>query len=252
MKFHAFGQSDAGLKREKNEDSFLVNEDLGLFIVADGMGGHLGGEYASRLAVSTIEKSMKSLAEDPDATLAMDETIDSTDLVQRLRYSIRAASTRIYEEALKDPNLNGMGTTTVLLQVHQETAYVAHVGDSRAYRFSQGRLERLTEDHSLVNEQLKAGFITEKDAKHHKLKNIITRSVGFQETVDIDIKEHPLRSGEIFLLCSDGLTNMVDDQQIEAVFKKWPVPETACEQLIEKANSKGGDDNITLVVIGFQ
>ncbi|MDO8643763.1 MAG: Stp1/IreP family PP2C-type Ser/Thr phosphatase [bacterium] len=244
-----YGLSDVGHKREKNEDSLLINDSLNLFIVADGMGGHLGGEQASRIAVKTIEEVLKNLDEDPDATMTTDQHFDVADMKDRLKYSIQVASARVFEEAAQDPNLRGMGTTVVLLWVHDGKGYIANVGDSRAYLVRGESVRQLTTDHSLVNEQLQAGFISREDARNHKLRNIITRSVGFQEEVDTDVQEIDLEPFDRILLCSDGLTNRVDDKKILEVMERQKTARKACEKLIEKANKNGGDDNITTVVV---
>ncbi|MBI1910136.1 MAG: Stp1/IreP family PP2C-type Ser/Thr phosphatase [Deltaproteobacteria bacterium] len=264
MKVNAYGLSDVGKKREKNEDSFLLNEEIGLYLVADGMGGHLGGEYASRLAVTTIEEVLKKLREDPESTLTTEDSVDTADIGERFKYAISVASARIFEQAARDPNLRGMGTTTVGLLIQDGKAYIAHVGDSRAYLCHRSEIRQLTMDHSLVNEQLQAGFISVKDARNHKFKNIITRSVGFQESVDTDLQVRDLEPEDRYLLCTDGLTNLVDDEEIKKILSRRVIhlgksskgdppkgdsPRGICEKLIDAANKKGGDDNITAIVI---
>lgn len=251
MQVRAFGISDVGRRREKNEDSFLVNEDLGLYAVADGMGGHLGGDFASGLAVGTLEEVMRALEEDPDATL-QDEGdapgVKAGDCQGYLRYAIRLASKRIYDKARFDPALRGMGTTTVVLLFNEGKAYIANVGDSRAYRIRSDRIIQITKDHSLVSEQIRAGILSEKDARAHRLKNIITRSVGFQEDVDTDIDIRVVRKGDLFLLCSDGLSNLVNDDEICDVITTNDI-EPACRRLVDIANERGGEDNITVVLV---
>lgn len=247
MKMDCYGLTDVGRKREKNEDSLLVNADLGLFMVADGMGGHLGGEYASRIAVKTVEETLVQLVQDPEATLATDSIFDRTDSGELLKYALRVASQRIYEEACRNTNLRGMGTTAVALFIRDGKGYIAHVGDSRAYLVKNGEIRQLTADHSLVAEQLRAGFITEDELKHHKFKNIITRSVGFQNEVEIDLLIRDLEAGDRFLLCSDGLTNLVEDPDLHKIVSKNQ-PKEACKKLIDLANKRGGDDNVTVVI----
>lgn len=242
-----YGLTDVGRKREKNEDSLLVNADLGLFMVADGMGGHLGGEYASRLAVKTVEETLAQLLRDPEATLATDSVFDRTDPGELLKYSLRVASQRIYEEACQNSNLRGMGTTAVALFIQDGKGFIAHVGDSRAYLIKNGDIRQLTADHSLVAEQLRAGFITEEELKNHKFKNIITRSVGFQNEVEVDLLIRDLEAGDRFLLCSDGLTNLVEDADLQKIVAKNQ-PKEACKKLIDLANKRGGDDNVTVVI----
>ena len=252
MKIDHCGMTDVGRKREKNEDSFLINEKLGLFVVADGMGGHLGGECASRLAVTTLEEILRQVEEDPDATVMGDQPINLGDFSDRLKYGIRVASSRIFEEAMRNPSLRGMGTTSVVLLVQGEKGYVANVGDSRAYLIRAGTIRQITSDHSLVNEQIQAGFISKKDARHHRLKNIITRSVGFQEEVETDVQVHELQPADCILLCSDGLTNLIEDREILRIVGRCTSSRTACERLIEAANKKGGDDNITTIIVRFE
>jgi serine/threonine protein phosphatase PrpC len=247
MKIDYYGLTDVGKKREKNEDSLLVNPNLGLFMVADGMGGHLGGEFASKIAVQTVEETIRQVLEDPEATLASDTNFDRADPGEMLKYAIRTASQKIYEEAGRNPGLRGMGTTAVALLIHDSKGFIAHVGDSRAYLVRNGEIQQLTADHSLVAEQLRAGFITAEELKHHKFKNIITRSVGFQNDVEIDLLVRDLEVGDHFLLCSDGLSNLVDDPDIHKIVSKNQ-PKEACKKLIELANKRGGDDNVTVVV----
>lgn len=250
MKVEYFGLTDVGRKREKNEDSLFVDGELGLFIVADGMGGHLGGEFASRIAVKTISENIQQLLKDPEATLSLNLGFDRSDYGEMLKYAIRVASHRIFEEAAKNPNLRGMGTTTVALFIQNGRGYIAHVGDSRAYLVRDNTIKQLTHDHSLVAEQLRAGFITEEEVKNHKFRNIITRSVGFQSDVEIDLMVREIESGDRFVLGSDGLTNMVDNQDIEKVVSRSN-PKAACQELIELANKNGGDDNISIVLVNI-
>lgn len=255
MHFETYGISDIGKKREKNEDSLLVEEARGLYLVADGMGGHLGGGYASRLAVDTIRDVVCQLQEDPESTLLSPGTADRNNPGEQLRYAVRLASKRVFDESIQDSNLRGMGTTVVGLLFDREEMtkstgrlYLAHVGDSRAYRIREGDIQQLTVDHSLVNEQLKAGMITPQEVRHHRLKNIITRSVGFQSDVQCDLTCLDWHVGEIFILCTDGLTNMLEDKDILRLTAKNN-PKFVGDKLVEMANRRGGDDNITVVVI---
>lgn len=247
MKLQAFGLSDIGKKRGRNEDSFLVNKDLRLFIVADGMGGHSGGEFASRFAVNTIEEVIQSMNTDPEATVISGVNSDETDFGDRLRYAIEVASQKIYDQAMFDQGLKGMGTTVAALMADDSRACLANVGDSRVYLVRDGVIKQMTQDHSLVSEQMRAGIISESDAKKHKFKNIITRSVGYQEEVEIDLVYVELKPQDKLILCSDGLTNMVDDSVILDTVRNHPI-EKACRELIQKANDCGGDDNVTAVI----
>ena len=247
MQILTFGISDVGKRRERNEDSFLVNDDLQLLIVADGMGGHLGGEFASKMAVETIEGIIKELEQDPETTLQEGVNFNSGDYSGYLRYAIKVASQNIHEKAMEDVNLRGMGTTTVTILMRSNKAYIANVGDSRVYRVRHGEIQQVTKDHSLVGEQIRAGIISEDDARAHRLKNIITRSVGFQEDVDTDVDIRVLREHDKFLMCSDGLSNMVSDDEICQILETKDL-KTACQHLVDVANERGGDDNITVVV----
>ncbi|HCU25134.1 MAG TPA: Stp1/IreP family PP2C-type Ser/Thr phosphatase [Deltaproteobacteria bacterium] len=248
MKIESYGISNVGMKRNQNEDSYLINDEICLYMVADGMGGHLGGEYASKLAVGTVEEIVHALRFDPDATQILGVNTEGSSPGHQLRHAIQEASRRIHDQALYDVNLRGMGTTAVAALFISPHLYIANVGDSRAYRLREGKIEQITEDHSLVSEQVKAGMISAADARGHKLKNIITRSVGYQEEVDIDLLDEAVRHGDKYLLCSDGLSNLVDDQEIERILQKYDLRE-ACEKLINSANSRGGDDNITVILL---
>lgn len=247
MKINSAGLTDVGKKRTRNEDSFLINEDLCLYVLADGMGGHVGGEFASRMAVETIDEVIQSMNADPEATVISGVNSDEANFGDRLRYAIEVASSKIYDRAVYEPSLKGMGTTAVTLLYSDNHAYVAHVGDSRAYLIHANKIEQITTDHSLVTEQLKAGTINKEDVKKHKLKNIITRSVGYQEEVEADLQVIEVHMGDKILLCSDGLSNLIEDEEMEAVVSSMPLKE-ACKKLVDRANEQGGDDNITVLI----
>ncbi|MBT3181667.1 MAG: Stp1/IreP family PP2C-type Ser/Thr phosphatase [Deltaproteobacteria bacterium] len=249
MKVKSFGISDVGKRREKNEDSFLANQEHMLFAVADGMGGHLGGDIASKLAAETIGEVISSLETDPDMTLQEGGiSVKPGEFQSYLRYAIRLASKRIFEKADGDASLRGMGTTTVALLLRNDKAYIANVGDSRVYRIRGNQILQITKDHSLVAEQMRAGILSEKDARVHRFRNIITRSVGFQEDVEADVDIRVVREGDRFVLCSDGLSNMIRDDEIRDVIANTDV-EPGCTRLIDIANERGGDDNITVVAV---
>lgn len=248
MQIEYYGKTDVGKKREKNEDSFLTDEKLQLYVVADGMGGHLGGGYASKMAVETVEETLQELDEDPNATL-QETTIPLKpgDFKGYLQHALMTASRRIYEKSVKDKKLQGMGTTCVVLTFRNNRAYIANVGDSRGYFFRNGKLTQVTADHSLVAEQIRAGILKPEEAKEHRLKNVITRSVGFQNDVEVDTKAQEVKEGDTFLLCSDGLYNLVEDTEISDIVSHNSLKD-ACSHLIDIANSRGGDDNITVVI----
>ncbi len=252
MRITSHGYSDVGKRRQKNEDSFLVSDELQLYVVADGMGGHLGGDFASRMAVNTIAEIIGSLEDDPDATLPEGGMVIRPGEPQSyLRYAVDLASKRIFEKATAEATLRGMGTTSVVLFFRANKVYVANVGDSRAYRIRGEEIQQITTDHSLVGEQIRAGMLSEDDARVHRLKNIITRSVGFQQSVDADVDIRVVREGDRFLLCSDGLSNMLTDEEIRDVVTTNEI-KPASERLIDLANERGGDDNITVVLVEVQ
>ncbi len=248
MRITSCGVTDVGVKRTNNEDNYLINDELNLFVVCDGMGGHVGGEFASAIAVNTVEEVLTSHEFRPEE-LAVEEDDGPVEIArEKLRYAIRLAGKRIFEKATEEPEYKGMGTTCLALLIDGGNAYIAHVGDSRGYCVRDGRIEQLTEDHSLVNEKIKAGLLTPEEAKNHKLKNIITRSLGYMEDVEIDIGVRAVRRGDRYILCSDGLSNLVEASEMgEAALDHGP--QEGARRLIELACSRGGDDNITVVVV---
>jgi protein phosphatase len=247
-KFRSAARTDVGMKREHNEDSFLVNEDLGLFVVCDGMGGHAGGETASRLAVQTIEKELISAKLRVDDPFAAQVALPESPLAGALREAVEGACAAVFRTSRANPDLAGMGTTCISLLVQADHAIVGHVGDSRAYLVRDGQVWQLSEDHSLVNEQVRAGLLTDDEAKHSRLKNIITRSVGFEEDVLVDVIGVETRAGDRFLLCSDGLSNLIENDEIRDALVESDLAKVP-EILIQLANSRGGDDNITVIAV---
>lgn len=246
--YRSAARTDVGMKREHNEDSFLVNEDLGLYVVCDGMGGHAGGETASRLAVQTIERELLSTKLRKDDPYASTAPLAETPLAAALREAVEGACAAVFRTSRANPELAGMGTTCISLLLHGGHALVGHVGDSRAYLVRDGEIHQLSEDHSLVNEQVRAGLLTPEEAKHSRLKNIITRSVGFEEDVLVDVLGVETRKGDRFLLCSDGLANLVDNGEIGRHLTAEPLEEVP-PKLIRLANDRGGDDNITVIAV---
>lgn len=242
------GQTDVGRKRNHNEDSFLVDEELQLFVVADGMGGHQGGGTASRLAVETIDRELKNARDSRDNPFGVKATLQHSPLPEVVRAAVEKACFNIFTAAQEDTALQGMGTTVIALVVKDENAYFGHVGDSRAYLVRGDLIQQISEDHSLVNEQIKAGMITPEEAKHSRYKNIITRSVGFEQEVQVDVMGLVTEPGDTFVLCSDGLANMLEDKELLEVILATPL-EQAPAKLIALANERGGDDNITVIVV---
>ena len=240
MKVIAYGITDVGLKRKRNEDNLLIDEKMGLFILADGMGGHKGGDTASHLAVTTVHKTFKRHHEEHDFV--------SPNLMIEEAYS--KSSSEIFNYGLeKNESLKGMGTTLVTAYVHKNNEiFIGNVGDSRAYYYNDEGFWQITEDHSLFNSHIKQGLLKEDEFGKFQFKNIITRSVGFENEVKCDILQKKLNPGDRFLLCSDGLTNMVKDEEIYEICKKKSIKK-AVETCITKAKKNGGDDNITTIII---
>lgn len=239
------------MKRERNEDSVLADSNLKLYVVADGMGGHAGGAIASQMAVATVRSAIQDAWHKgeiaPDAS-----NTEQPNVLRLLDRSIREASRRIFDASSSSTELHGMGTTVTLTLFLGKRCYVAHVGDSRLYRIRNGSgMEQMTEDHSLVAEQVKAGFITAEEAQYSRFRNIITRSVGFESSVSADTFSLPTEEGDVFLMCSDGLTGMVTDEGIEEILGCKTLRE-ALNELIDLANRNGGEDNISLVLLRFK
>jgi PPM family protein phosphatase len=246
--FRAVGQTDVGQRRDHNEDALLVDADLGLFVVADGMGGHAGGGTASRLAVETIQASVRDARERNPALFTGPSGVEDSPLPDLLREAVEAACTRIFQTAQGSPDLTGMGTTVTAALLDGRSAFIAHVGDSRCYLLRKSRIYQVSEDHSLVNEQLKAGAISPDEARHSRFRNIITRSVGFEQQVQVDLMGVELDADDALLICCDGLSNLIEDAEILHVVEESTLDETP-GRLIALANERGGDDNITVVVI---
>jgi PPM family protein phosphatase len=220
--------SDIGQVREGNEDSYVV--DAPLYAVADGMGGHRGGEVASSLALETIEAMFRA----DDGTLAD---------------QLRAANRAVHERSLHDRQVSGMGTTVTAVVVEDATALLAHVGDSRAYLLRAGDLRQITADHTLVARMVTAGEISRQEADVHPQRNVLTRSIGTEASVKVDEDHLALLDDDRLLLCSDGLTDMLSEDQIEAIMEAEPDPQRAADRLVKAANRAGGVDNITALVL---
>jgi protein phosphatase len=249
MQVKACGLTHVGKQRQHNEDTFLVADEANLYLVADGMGGHAAGEIASRIAVDSISEFILHTKED-DGTWphAYDEHFKRS--TNRLMAAVKLANTRVLEAMKKDARLRGMGTTVVACLADEDTMSVAHVGDSRAYLVRNGALSRLTNDHSWVFEQVQAGMLTEAEAEKHPLRNVITRALGGALQVTPDASEVECRPGDVYLLCSDGLTGMVpEDEILRVVHDHREDLEKACQLLIDTANERGGLDNVTAILV---
>lgn len=237
MKLTSCALTDVGLRRTNNEDCVYADSGGGLFIVADGMGGHAAGEIASAMAIEIICSQLPPLSPPP------------VDVANHFKKAFLSASRRIRKVASAEDTKRGMGTTLSVLYVEGETAHLAHVGDSRIYRLRGTNLEQLSIDHSLVAEQLRQGIISAKEARSSQLRNILLQAVGPEDKVDVFLLRQPLFNDDLFLLCSDGLSDMIDDQQIcDLLQQSGSVPQTA-ERLIAAAKAAGGRDNISVVVV---
>jgi PPM family protein phosphatase len=230
LRIDAGASSDVGRLRSGNEDSFLVDDRLALYAVADGMGGHQGGEVASATALEALR-----------AAVASGQALDA---------AIVGANVAVFEKAATDPGLAGMGTTlTAIAILGESTLLIGHVGDSRAYRVRDGVLEQLTEDHSLVEELVREGRLSPEEAEVHPRRNVITRSIGIEADVDVDLYTVDARTGDRIIICSDGLTTMVRDDDVLHVAQLDTDPRLAADHLVDAANEAGGEDNITVVVV---
>jgi protein phosphatase len=245
------------MKRDNNEDSFLVFPEQYLFAVFDGMGGHAAGEVASGIAVREMREFFELTGKDPEATWPFKDDRQKNYDENRLITSIKLANARIIEASEGDASKKNMGTTCVsalfVERNDQVKAYVAHAGDSRAYLFRDNKLSRITVDHSLVEEYLRRGEITQEQAKNFPQKNIILRALGQQRQVEVEINAYDPRPGDIFLLCSDGLSGMVEDKFMESILTKQSASLEACaKKLLDTANANGGTDNSTVILVKFE
>jgi PPM family protein phosphatase len=236
MRIISSGRTDIGLKRSNNEDAYLERLDLGVLAVADGVGGCAAGEIASGIFVDTAREVFERGCYADTETSA---------LVQEV---FRVANERILVDTEEHPENHGMGCTAELIAFNGERYIVGHVGDSRTYLFRDGELRRITRDHSLVQDQLEQGLITQEDARRHRLRNVVLRAVGIESSVALDLIKGRMLPGDIFLLCSDGLTDMVQEDSIRDTLASPLGLADKVEQLVENAKSAGGNDNITVLL----
>ena len=233
-------KTHVGLVRQLNEDSYALvtdHEQFGVAVVADGMGGHLAGEVASALAIQAVVTHVKETSDRDD---------DPSD---RLMGAIQRANQIVYERANSSDGLNGMGTTLISTLFNGQHIYLGHIGDSRAYLFQAGELRQLTDDHTLVNELFKNGQITAEEAIHHPQRNIVTRAVGTDQHVSADLLQLEWAEGDILLICSDGLSNMVELSEMQEILQRDEALESKADRLVQQALAAGGHDNITVVMV---
>ena len=253
MRAIAAGLSDVGLQREHNEDSYVVLKEYDLFVVADGMGGHRAGDVASKLATETISEFFKSTAND-DVTWPFHFDTNLSEEENRLLTGIRVANRQIFERSTRSREYHGMGTTVVgaMFSPRKGRIYIGHVGDSRCYRVREGRIQLMTRDHSLINDYLLAMPDLTEEQRSELPKNVITRALGMQDQVVVDLQHDEPGPGDVYILCSDGLSGMVTDDEIEKIVVQNPDIRDACTKLIASANGHGGEDNVTAVLIKIE
>lgn len=247
----AWGATDVGMKRRLNEDVYLVDDTLEVFLVADGMGGHAAGEVASRLAADEIGRTLARHREAEGETWPEHWNMARSATANLLVDAILAAHEKVTQAVSRDLNLKGMGTTVVVAAHPPQSSrlVICHVGDSRAYRYRRGDFSLLTDDHSWVHEQVAAGFLTEEAARSHPLKNVVTQALGGSTEPKVDILETEIDDGDLYLLCSDGLNSMLTDEEIAAFLAKGESLEETAKGLIVAANEHGGNDNISIVLL---
>ncbi|MDH4132448.1 MAG: Stp1/IreP family PP2C-type Ser/Thr phosphatase [Gemmatimonadota bacterium] len=241
MRFSCAARTDTGVVRSGNEDSYMMLPDRGVFIVADGMGGHAAGEVASDMAVRIIARELGSL-----------RGLTDDEAGERMRHAIIEANAAIFDRTLTEQDKRGMGTTTTAMVLLPQRFLLGQVGDSRAYMLRDGRMLQLTKDHSYVQEQVDLGLLTEEQARVHPYSNVITRCIGANAEVVPDLYFGHLRAGDVLLLASDGLTGMLEDEQLSVILKGEGGPQHWVDRLINEANRRGGLDNITALVIKIE
>ena len=245
------GLTDIGLVRKLNQDAFSLDNTLQLWVLADGMGGHAGGEVASQIAVETIPHIVRTQLSTETSPYVQPDQLESL-----LCQALESANQTIRKEAAEDERLKGMGTTIVVVAITRSpTAYqasVAHAGDSRAYLFRQGTLSLWTKDHTLMEERLALNLITPEEVRTHPLRHVLTKALGIEPQAQPTIHTYPIDPSDLILLCSDGLTKMLTDQEIQTIVgQEAPHPEAICRKLVATANRLGGEDNTTVMLIGL-
>jgi protein phosphatase len=253
LKIFYAAASDRGRVRKNNEDAFLADPALGIYAVADGMGGPAAGEIASRLALNTLRESLAKASQNQRAEFSPNQTAVISLPSALLVGGIRLANQAVFESSQEKEEYRGMGTTLVAVYFVDSSPVAAHVGDSRLYRIRAKKIDQLTEDHSVIWEQYREGIIPKEVLSSSPLKNIITRALGMQPSLDVDVRELEVEKGDLLLLCSDGLSDLVQDEELLRTVKDAPGDlNQACRDLIDLANHRGGRDNITVLLIQIE
>lgn len=234
------GKTDIGLRRSNNEDAFIISPELGFCLAADGMGGAAAGELASKIFADTV---LEIFADSTDQS--------EKEILYRVKKAFSFANEKILDHATQNPNHEGMGCTAELLAFCGDGFALGHVGDSRTYRFRNGQLRQLTQDHTLVQEQIEEGLISSENIRNHPLRNIILRALGQERELALDLLRGKILPGDLFLLCSDGLTDMVQDDQIQEILSSDIDIHRKADKLVESAKAAGGKDNITVVLVAI-
>jgi serine/threonine protein phosphatase PrpC len=249
MRIRYAAKTDVGMRRAHNEDHFAIVENDQLFLVADGMGGHASGEVAARMAADTVAEFFARTRDDDDATwpFKMDRSLSVGE--DRLGCGIKLANQRIHEAAQRDAHKRGMGTTLVATLLVGDRIHIAHVGDSRAYRLRDGVLTQLTRDHSLFEDYKEANQLTPEQERDFPHKNVITRALGIRPTVDVAMRTDQVLTGDYYVLCTDGLSGMVDDPQLLEILARGRTLERTVAELVDAANRNGGTDNVTTLLL---
>lgn len=237
-------KSDIGKVRKINQDTYYVsdNKDIPIYIIADGMGGHKAGEVASGMAKEIIANNFERNKE---------KLLEENTILETIKSSMEEANTKIYLKSLEDDSYTGMGTTIILCFIGKKYFYLGHVGDSRAYLIRNNKIEQITEDHSFVNQLIKCGGITKEEARNHPKKNMITRAIGSSSIIEIDLIKEKFKKEDILLIMTDGITNMLKDEEILEEFNRSLDLQNSCESIIQVANNRGGLDNSTIIAIKF-
>ncbi len=244
-------KTDVGMRRANNEDCFALVPQINLCVLSDGMGGQNAGEVAAKMTVDTVAGCLRESSNGQKLSFG-EPNPQVSEYTNQLASAVRLANRAVWEAGHKHVHTEGMGATVVAAWLHNPIMGIAHVGDSRIYLLRDGSLQQLTQDHSLVMEQVRRGLITAEEAEHSDMQNIIVRAMGAEESVNVDVDEVLLLPGDHVVLCSDGLTKMVNNEGIAQIVAESPSPQQAADRLVEAANDAGGEDNVTVIVVRVQ